>query len=62
MTLTRKFLKYNVLQQCYGFGLNLRLLGTEFVTRDLVQNIIFFVGGQRFLEKTNVLVTQKHKK
>ena len=45
--------------ECYGFGLNLRLLGTEFGTRDLVQNIIFFVRGQRFLEKTNVSVTQK---
>ena len=45
---------------CYGFGLNLRLLGTEFVTRDFVQNIIFFVRGQRFLEKKNVSVTQKN--
>ena len=43
----------------YGFGLNLRLLGTEFVTRDSVQNIIFIVRGQRFLEKTNVSVTKK---
>ena len=50
---------FNDYAPCYGFGLNLRLLGTEFVTRNLVQNIIFYVRGQRFLEKTNVSVTQK---
>ena len=49
----------NVKDFCYGFGFNLRLLGTKFATRDLVQNIILFIRGQRFLEKTNVSVTQK---
>ena len=38
---------YLVNYRCYGFCLNLRLRGTGFVTRDLVQNIIFIVRGQR---------------
>ena len=57
--LSVKYLVFIIIVLCYGFGLNLRLLGTEFVTRDLVQMIIFFVRGQQFLVKTNVSVTQK---
>ena len=38
---TNALVRFPINQLCYGFGLNLRLLGTEFVTRDLVQNIIF---------------------
>ena len=42
------------LKGCYRFGSNLRLLSTEFVTRDVVQNIIFIVRGQRSAVLTNL--------
>ena len=39
---------------CYGFVLISTPAFIEFVTRDLVQSIIFIASDQRFLEKTNV--------